>query len=139
MANMLKAWEGKEIPQIGGAEIMILTVGQVILVFFIVFLTFSFSGVVFLFEICHSKVKSRKADLAWERKAAAAANATGNMGKKKQLPVSKIPHEFLRYPDHSKWDVGRGRNLSNNSSTHSTSTISYRGSQNNHNQNVAWY
>ncbi len=94
MDFMLKAWEGKEIPQNSAAEIMILTVGQVILVFVIVFMTFSLSLVVFLCELCHKQIKERRLQIKLEK-------AKLGMGKKRHM---KIPNELLRYPSHSKWD-----------------------------------
>ena len=41
---LIGTWEGKDIPGNGVVEVMILTAGQIILVFFIIAATFGFSG-----------------------------------------------------------------------------------------------
>lgn len=60
MDYLLKAWEGKEIPQIGAVEVMVLTAGQVILIFFVVMAFFSCSMIVFCGEIIRKKVYDMK-------------------------------------------------------------------------------
>lgn len=62
MDYLLKAWEGKEIPQIGAVEVMVLTAGQVILIFFVVMAFFSCSMVVFCGELIRKKVQEMKED-----------------------------------------------------------------------------
>ena len=57
---LLKKWEGKGIPKFPASEAMVLSAGQVLLVFVIVFLTFSFAGIVFCCEVCHKQLKSIK-------------------------------------------------------------------------------
>jgi hypothetical protein len=89
MDYMSKAWEGKEIPSNTAVELMILSAGQVILVFFIVTCTFSFAGCIFLCELCHKAIKDRQMN---------------RKNKKKGKKRSKLPKEMLRYPQDSKWD-----------------------------------
>jgi hypothetical protein len=57
---MSRAWEGKDIPSNIDAEIMILSAGQVFLVFFIVACTFGCAGGVFLCELCHKKINDHE-------------------------------------------------------------------------------
>ena len=57
---LLKKWEGTGIPVNAASEVMVLTSGQVFLVFVIVFLTFSFAGVIFLCEVFHKKFDGMK-------------------------------------------------------------------------------
>ena len=51
--HLITAWEGKAIPQIGAVEAMVLSAGQVILVFFIVCAMFSVSFICFFGELVH--------------------------------------------------------------------------------------
>ena len=62
MEYLIKAWEGKEIPQIGAVEVMILTVGQVILIFMVILAFSSCSMVVFCGELVHKQLKDMKQD-----------------------------------------------------------------------------
>ena len=48
---------GKGIPSVGAVEVMVLTAGQVILVFMIVFAVFSTSIIVFIGELVHKYLK----------------------------------------------------------------------------------
>ena len=60
---LIKAWEGKGIPQGSLVEVMILTPGQVILIFIVIIFTFSISICVFCFEVGHQKLKDRQEEL----------------------------------------------------------------------------
>jgi hypothetical protein len=57
---MSKAWEGNDIPSKTAAETMILSAGQVVLVFFIMACTFICAGMVFLCELCHKRIKDHE-------------------------------------------------------------------------------
>lgn len=92
MDYLVSVWEGKDIPTVSAVELMILTPGQVILVFCVVALCFSFSFLVFCCEIVHKKMKAVKNQRQMRK-------STKRKGKK----IVKItPEEFLR-SQQSKW------------------------------------
>jgi len=96
---LLKQWEGTGIPPPGAVEVMVLTAGQVILVFFIVAGTFSMSIVAFCCEIGHKTVKDFKQTRA-ER--LSSRGTTGRKTGKKH--GNQLPKDLLKYPDtKSKW------------------------------------
>lgn len=91
MDYLITKWEGKEIASAGQVETMILSPGQVVLVFFIVAATFSISGCIFLAELCHKKVKILAVLQAKDKK----QQALNKARRKKIL----IPKDLLKYPD----------------------------------------
>ena len=96
---LLKAWEGTGIPQAGAVEVMVLTAGQVILVFFIVLGTFSCAILAFCCEIGHKTVQDFKKERAEKLHS---RGTTGRKTGKKQ--GNHLPKDLLKYPDSkSKW------------------------------------
>lgn len=96
MDYLLKAWEGNEIPQISAVELMVLSAGQIILVFFIVACTFGCSFCIFCCEVAHKKVHNIREERKLKRK-------TSNKEGKKAM---RLPKELLKYPQletKSKW------------------------------------
>lgn len=55
--HLLKLWEGKGIPVNAASEKMVLTAGQVFLVFVVVFFTFSLAVLIFCCEVLHKKME----------------------------------------------------------------------------------
>ena len=97
---LLKQWEGTGIPQAGAVEVMVLTAGQVILVFFIVLGTFSMAWVAFFCELCHKTIKDFK--MARAEKKFDSRGTTGRKTGKKH--GNQLPKDLLKYPnDKSKW------------------------------------
>ena len=96
---LLKQWEGTGIPQAGAVEVMVLTAGQVILVFFIVLGTFSMAWVAFFCELCHKTIKDFK------KARAEKFDSRGTTGRKTgKKHGNQLPKDLLKYPnDKSKW------------------------------------
>ena len=92
---LLKLWEGKGIPQSGAVEIMILSAGQVILVFFVMGGTFSFALFIFCCEMGHKKIK--EVDKRRQHRKQVSQTLKGNV---RQII---LPKDLLKYPDKSKW------------------------------------
>ena len=91
---LLKQWEGTGIPQAGAVEVMVLTAGQVILVFFIVLGTFSMAWVAFFCELCHKTIKDFKKARA-ER-----FDSRGTTGRKTgKKHGNQLPKDLLKYPN----------------------------------------
>ena len=99
---LLKAWEGTGIPNPGPVEVMVLTAGQIILVFFIVAATFSMSIVAFFCELGNKTITDYKEQRAQNR-LHSSRGATGRKTGKK--PGNQLPKDLLKYPDtkKSKW------------------------------------
>ena len=82
---------GNEIPTEDAVDLMVLSVGQVILIFFITGVFFSFVLLIFFCELVHHQAKST---IAYKTK-----------HKKRQRLVRKshyrnrLPQDLLRYPD----------------------------------------
>ena len=57
---LLKKWEGKGIPVNPASDAMVLSAGQVLLVFIAILFTFSFTGIILCCEVCHKQLKSVK-------------------------------------------------------------------------------
>ena len=57
---LLKKWEGKGIPRNPASDAMVLSAGQVILVFMAFLFTFGFAAFVLCCEVCHKQLKSVK-------------------------------------------------------------------------------
>ncbi len=92
MDFLLKAWEGKEIPQIGAVEVMVLTAGQVILIFFITGFAFSLVLSVWLCELVHKKIKDGKNHEDGQSEA-------GFSAAKGKLLKNILPKDLLKYPN----------------------------------------
>jgi len=60
MDYLVKVWEGLDIPDLGAVEIMVLTAGQVVLIFFIIIAWFGMAICVFGCELVHKRVKDSR-------------------------------------------------------------------------------
>lgn len=96
MDYLLKAWEGNEIPQISAVELMVLSAGQIILVFFIVACTFGCSFCIFCCELAHKKVHNIRQERKLMKK-------SKEQGKKQRLPKELLRYPQLETAKKSKW------------------------------------
>jgi hypothetical protein len=90
MDYIVSDWQGKGIPNYSASELMILSFGQVILVFLVVAGMFGISACIFCAEMGRKKIEQFK--LAKKTK------QTSNRKKR------HIPKDLLRYPENTKWD-----------------------------------
>ena len=63
---LLKKWEGKGIPKNPSSEALVLSAGQVLLVFIVILFTFCFAGIVLFCEVCHKYFKSVKQERLYD-------------------------------------------------------------------------
>ena len=100
---------GKAIPDLGAVEIMVLTAGQVVLIFFIIIAWFGMAGFVFCCELVHKRVKDRQhdpMDLDFGKTSISGKKAEEAVSLKKGVKTTTTTTSedvVLQYPDISKW------------------------------------
>ena len=83
-------WQGKGIPGTGGSgsDLMILSVGQVVLIFIVMLCMFGVTAIVFILEIISKAIRVR-----WRRR-------KNRLRKKtRKILIKKEDDYFIRYPD----------------------------------------
>ena len=100
---LIKAWEGKDIPQLGAVEVMVLTVGQTILVFMITIACFSAVGMVFCCELVHKSVKDFK-----EQKVTIVDQQKQGSGFRKLIPKDLMKRFQMNLDNEKEFYAGSG-------------------------------
>ena len=86
-------WQGKNIPKFVNAEVMVLSVGQVIFVFIVMGGVFGLAGIIFFGEILHKKISNKIEEYQYRK--------TWAMTRKPRK--SYFPPDLLKYPQNEKW------------------------------------
>ena len=85
---------GDEIPAQGTVELMVLSAGQVILIFFIISIFFGTSLLIFLCELIFNKVKPNKTHKKKKKRKKRKEKMFQELQRK-----DKLPEDLLRYPN----------------------------------------